>query len=207
MLAAFLSVVLNIMLIGSMLAFVACSVLISLNVDNTGERVIRFGALFAGALVALGAQAAGVGFSQFIVRSMSSTGVDITAGVILPGAAGVGLGLLFLRAAYRGNIFAMRVMIFIGMLAAVQFAEVYAEAVKMKGYSLGPAVVPNIAFVVGIILFLALTLDPKDPKAGPKNLLGLSAPRQHAAPGDAADITSPLYGRMRTEDPDLTDGR
>jgi hypothetical protein len=191
MLAAFLSVVLNIMLIGSMLAFVAYSVRLSMSADNTGERLMRFGSLFAGALVVLGAQATGVGFSQFIAKSMSNAGVAVTA---VSGAAGVGLGFLFVRSAYRGNIFAVRVMIFVGMLAAAQFAEVYAQAVKAQGYSLGAAVAPNIAFVVGIILCLALTYDPKDPQAGLRRYRRLTVPDQHQASYGNDDISAPIYG-------------
>lgn len=194
MLAAFLSVVLNIMLIGSMLLFVAYSVRVSLSADNTGERMIRFGSLFAGALVVLGGQVAGVGFSQFIVKSMSSSGVAVTAGVVVPGVAGASLGFLFLRSAYRDNIFAIRVLIFIGMLAAAQFAEIYAQVVKRNGYSLGAAVVPNIAFVVGIILCIALTYDPKDPRAGLRRYWGLSGQGHPDAPPEDIDISKRLYG-------------
>jgi hypothetical protein len=189
-LAAFLSVVLNIMLIGSMLAFVGYSVIICLSADNKGERMMRFGSLFAGALVVLGAQAGRLGFSQFIIRSMSDSGVAITA---VSGAAGVSLGFVFLRSAYRGNIFAVRVMIFIGMLAAAQFAEIYAQAVKANGYALGTAAVPNIAFVVGIILCLALTYDPKDPRGGFRRYRQLSAPDHEETANADTDIRAPMY--------------
>ena len=74
MLAAFLKILLNIMLIGSMLAFVTCSVLVTLGADNVFERLIRFGALFSGGLVILGAQVGGIGFSQFIVSPDHSRG-------------------------------------------------------------------------------------------------------------------------------------
>lgn len=168
MLAAFLKILLNIMLIGSMLAFVTCSVMVTLGADNVFERLIRFGALFSGGLVVLGAQVGGVGFSQFIVNALSSSGaLGTTAGVVVSGAAGASIGLLLLKTTYRGSIFAIRIMIFIGMLAATQFAEIYVSAFKKSGFSLGPAVVPNISFVVGILLCIALTYDPKDPSRGP----------------------------------------
>jgi hypothetical protein len=189
-LAAFLSVVLNIMLIGSMLAFVGYSARVCLSADNPGERMMRFGSLFAGALVVLGAQAGGVGFSQFIIRSMSDSGVAVTA---VSGATGVGLGLLFVRSAYRGNIFAIRVMVFIGMLAAAQFAELYAQAVRANGYSLGTAAVPNIAFVVGIILCLALTYDPKNPGGGFRRYRQLSGPYRGETASADTDIRAPIY--------------
>ncbi len=69
-----LRIILNTMLISSMLAFVGLSILAALNDKNPVERLIRFGMLFSGALVVLGAEAGGVNFSQFISDSLSSTG-------------------------------------------------------------------------------------------------------------------------------------
>jgi hypothetical protein len=183
-LAAFLNVLLNIMLIGSMIGFLACSLWTTLRADTTEERSMRLAALFSGALVVLGAQAAGLGFSQFIVDAMSTSGVAVAAGVVVPAVAGAGLGMLFLRAAYRSNVFLIRIMIFIGMLAAAQFAEIYAQVIEVKGYSLGRAVAPNIAFVVGILLCLVLTYDPKDIRGGPRRFRDLSSGRR---PGDAGE--------------------
>ncbi|HUZ26144.1 MAG TPA: hypothetical protein VMV07_20515 [Streptosporangiaceae bacterium] len=165
MLSAFLVILLNTLMIGSMLAFITFCVLAALAADNVPERLIRFGALASGGLVVLGAQAAGVSFSQLISTALdNSQALTTAAGVVIPGAAGVGLSQIFLRAATNRNIFAIRVIIFIGMLAAVQFAEIYASVVDTKGFKLGAAILPNIAFVVGILLCIALTYDPKNPE-------------------------------------------
>jgi hypothetical protein len=178
MLAAFLVILLNTLMIGSMLAFITFCVLAALAADNIPERLIRFGALASGGLVVLGAQAAGGSFSQVITTSLaSSRPLATTAGVVIPGAAGVGLGWLFLRAAHNGNIFAIRVIIFIGMLAAIQFAEIYAGVVSAKGFKLGVAILPNISFVVGILLCIALTYDPSSPEKSIKLLRAFRAPR------------------------------
>jgi hypothetical protein len=163
-LTAFLKMILNMMLIGSILAFVTCSVLATLQADNGLERLIRIGALFSGGLVVLGAQLRGVGFAQFIVSSLSNAGaIGMTTGVVLSGAAGATAGRMLLKITLSGNIFAIRVMIFIGMVAATQFAEIYIAEFSAHGFALGSAVVPNIAFVVGILLSIALTYDPKNP--------------------------------------------
>jgi hypothetical protein len=166
-LAVLLKIILNTMLIGSMLAFVGCSVLGAMAADNFMERMLRFGMLFSGGLVVLGAQAGGVSFSQFITNALSNTGAFSTvAGVAVPGAVGVCLGLFLVQSAHNGGIYAIRIMIFIGMLAAAQFAEIYANALNTHGLALGRTVLPNISFVVGILLCLALTLDPKNPQKG-----------------------------------------
>src|ERR1700729_1501025 len=104
MLSTFLMIILNVIMIGTILSFTAFCVLAALAADNTPERLIRFGALTSGSLVVLGAQAGGVGFSQFITTTLSHfQGAATTVGVAVPGAVGVGLGWFFLRAAHNGN--------------------------------------------------------------------------------------------------------
>jgi hypothetical protein len=165
MLAAFLQFLLNTLLIGSMLAFVACSIYLSITADNIQERYIRLGVLFSGGLVVLGAQAGGLDFPEFIARSLSGTGVTAAgASIVVSGAAGAGTGMFLIKWAHNGGVFAIRIMIFVGTLAATQFAEIYVSALHSHGFGLGPAVVPNIAFVVGILLCIALTYDPKNPR-------------------------------------------
>ena len=165
MLEVLLKIILNTILIGSMLAFVVCSVYAALAGDSLIERTIRFGMLFSGALVVLGAQAAGLSFAQVITDALTSSGaLTTTAGVVVPGALGAGIGSFLVRFTRYGNVFVMRILIFVGMLAAAQFAEIYASAVSAHGLALSRSVLPNISFVVGILLYVALTYDPKNPK-------------------------------------------
>lgn len=165
MLEVLLKIILNTILIGSMLAFVVCSVCAALAGDSLIERTIRFGMLFSGALVVLGAQAAGLSFAQVITDALTSSGaLTTTAGVVVPGAVGAGIGSFLVRFTRYGNVFVMRILIFVCMLAGAQFAEIYASAVNTHGLVLGRSVLPNISFVVGILLYVALTYDPKNPK-------------------------------------------
>lgn len=192
MLATFLTAVLHVLLIGSMLAFVVCSLLITIAADNWVERLVRFGALFSGALVVLGSRVGGASFSSFIAESLSSSGLVVaTGGVLVPGALGAGLGLFLVRSTYRGNIYVIRVMIFVGMLAATQFAETYVGAIEASGFQLGAPVAPNISFVVGILLCIALTYDPGARDKGRGVLEQIRDPRrtppQHGSEHPGAD--------------------
>jgi len=187
-----LRILLNTMLIGSMLTFVGFSVLAALADRNFVERLLRFGMLFSGGLVVLGAEAGGVNFSQFITTSLSSTGAfPAIAGVVVPGVAGVAIGLFLLQSAHNGSIYAIRIMIFVGMLAAAQFAEIYAHALNAQGLALGRTVAPNISFVVGVLLCLALTLDPRDPKKGLRILRRMRS----GQPDDSAPAAEPSGAR------------
>jgi hypothetical protein len=126
------------------------------------ERAIRAGALFSGAMVVLGAQGAGVSYAQFIVKSLSGI-KPVTAGLVgatLPGLAGVGMGWYLVRAIRRSQNVAVRILAFVGMLATTQFAEIYAVALHARGFALGAAATPNIAFVVGLSLYIMLRYDP-----------------------------------------------
>ncbi len=204
-----LRIILNTMLISSMLAFVGLSILAALNDKNLVERLIRFGMLFSGALVVLGAEAGGVNFSQFISDSLSSTGAfPAVTGVIIPGVAGVALGLFLLLSAYNGNIYTIRIIIFVGMLAAAQFAEIYAHALNAQGLSLGRTVAPNISFVVGVLLCLALTFDPKNPKKGLQRLRRMQAGQPSDSVPDAAEPDArPQPGSWADEYPNWEPGR
>lgn len=204
-----LRIILNTMLISSMLAFVGFSILAALNDKNPVERLIRFGMLFSGALVVLGAEAGGVSFSQFISDSLSSTGAfPAVTGVIIPGVAGVALGLFLLLSAYNGNIYTIRIIIFVGMLAAAQFAEIYAHALNAQGLSLGRTVAPNISFAVGVLLCLALTFDPKNPKKGLQRLRRMQAGQPSDSVPDAAEPDAPPQpGSWADEYPNWEPGR
>jgi hypothetical protein len=187
MLAAFLQFFLNVLLIGSMLVFVGFGVYLSISADNHQERYIRFGALFSGGLVVLGAQAGGVDFAQFIANALASTNAAGTGvSVVLSGAAGAGVGIFLIRWSHRGDIFAIRIMIFVGTLAATQFAEIYVTTVHAHGFGLGAAVVPNIAFVVGILLCIALTYDPRNPARSRHLLKSLQRSSVLRAPSQSA---------------------
>lgn len=167
----FLNLVLHALLIGSMFAFIASAVLLVFKTDNSLERAIRAGAVFSGAMVVLGARAAGLSFGDFIVESMSATtlkgNVAAVAGAVVPSSLGVGLSMHLLRAFKRNETIAIRILGFVGTLAAMQFAEIYAAAVDTRGLDLGKVAIPNISFVVGIILYIVLKFDPQSKRFRP----------------------------------------
>ncbi|MET7483853.1 hypothetical protein [Streptomyces sp. NPDC005538] len=172
-----LRVALHVLLIGSMLTFVACSIAVIFKTADPMERVIRVGAVFSGALVVLGAQAAGLDFADFTVTALAQSGpgahTAVAAGAVIPGGAGVGLGYVLRRLATRPaatNQLAVRVMAFVGMLAATEFAMIYTTALSRDGADIGAAAVPNCTFVVGIILTIVFTYDPtKSTRGGAAN--------------------------------------
>lgn len=158
-----LAIVLHLLLLGSMAAFLIASIAAVRDTRSRLERLLRAGMAFAGALVVLGSQAAGLTFSDFIVRALSGStfmaqGVTVVA-VAVPSVLGVAVGMYFLRAMKRDKDRALRVLAFVGTLASVQFAQIYAIAVDQRGVILGATAVPNISFVVAILIYAALRYE------------------------------------------------
>lgn len=180
---SFVSIVLNLLLhtllIGSLGLFLVAIVRVTLATEDNIERAIRAIALLAGAMVALGAQASGSSFATFTVNSLSGsrpvgTGVELLAAII-PGGVGVGMGWYIIRSLNRNETIAVRVLAFVGMLAAVSFAEVYAVATKTQGVILGAAAIPNSAFILGVMLYIVLKYQSSNTKTSRRGRLGALA--------------------------------
>jgi hypothetical protein len=157
------NVILHVLLLGSLLAFFAGIIWTALfgTQQHTGERMLRIGGIFAGAMVAVGAQASGADYPTYIVSVMTNVSgawlVHIVATVV-PGLLGMVLGFTITMAMHRNNPMAIRLMGFVGMLATTSFLQIYAQAATLKGFNLGAAALPNIAFSTGVILTVVFTL-------------------------------------------------
>jgi hypothetical protein len=153
-----LNVLLHVLLLGSLGVYVLVLIRVVLRSEDTVERFIRATALFCGAMIVVGSQAAGGGYASFIVESLSSArpGAAFFAAVI-PGLFGVGIGWYIVYAVkHRGEDIAIRILALVGMLAAASFASIYAVAMKEEAGDIGRAAIPNIAFVTGITLYVIL---------------------------------------------------
>ena len=155
----------QVLLLGSLLLFTGFVFYNATHGTNSMELALRVSSLFAGALVVVGAQAAGLSFASFTVGALSSTHpttavLSKVAGTVVPGGLGVGMGWYLTRSLYRSQNIAMRIMAFVGMLAASQFAAIYVIATSRRGVQLGATALPNIFFVVGILLYMMLKYDP-----------------------------------------------
>ena len=130
------NIALHLLLAGSILVFATGLIWSSLIEPNPRERLLRIAGLVAGALVALGAQVAGMDYAKFIVESLASGGflVDAVA-TAMPGLLGICIGLYALYVFKQSEKLAMRVLSFIGMLTSVAYLLIYAEATKAKGVS------------------------------------------------------------------------
>jgi hypothetical protein len=161
----FFSVLQNVLIAASLVTFMAVVLWLCWQTDDLAERGKRLLALVLGGLVVAASNALGVTFPHFLVTSLSSSRpIGIGAKVLItlvPGGLGVGMGWYLLYAYQRRPRVAVRFLAFIGMLATASFAGIYAAAATTHGAKLGTPAVPNIAFTVGIILFVVFGNDEK----------------------------------------------
>ncbi|TWP32997.1 hypothetical protein [Leekyejoonella antrihumi] len=185
------NILLHALLVLSMLAFLVALLFMAFRTGDGTERLRRCLALFAGAMVVVGAQASGVSFAVFAARSLAhargaSTAAHLFA-VIVPAAVGVGLGYYFVRVYRRSEVFGLRMLCFVGMLALAAFAEVYASATHTRGVFLNAAALPNLSFVVGLVLVFVFGDSGNDHRAVADVLRSLSRGRMGQAASTGAE--------------------
>lgn len=204
------NIVLHGLLIGTLGLFTVWMLIDTIREPEPRERMKRMLALAAGALVTLGAQAAGVGYAEFTVGALAGArGASAVANVgatVIPALLGAALGFYLVRVAKRSNAKAMRLVTFVGMLSATAFAQVYAEATSVKGVELGAAALPNITFVTGVILTYIFADDPEASEGDGmvKSLLrGLAQRKQEDAPAGLEGLlpTQSTGPKVKRQDP------
>lgn len=160
-----LNVLLDLLLGGTLLLFIAALIDMVVNGPES-EKFYRTLALIAGAVIALGAQAAGVSFATYIVDSLSGArpgGAGFkTLSVAVPGGISAALGWYFLRLSKRSALKALRLMILLGMLTVVGFVAIFAQATSTQGVFLGATALPNASFLAGLIIALLVSADAPD---------------------------------------------
>ena len=158
------TIILHLLLLGSLLLFVVVFVGTAFATQDRTERFLRVAAVFAGAMVSLGATASGVNYATYTVSALAQ-GRTVTAAAhffsaIIPALIGCGIGFFLVRTINKSTRLAMRTLGFVGMLATTAFIEVYAQAATLSGFKLGAAALPNIGFTAGVILTVVFTYDP-----------------------------------------------
>jgi len=169
-LATVLNILLDVILGGTLVLFLVLLVDMVVREPNPGERLMRSLALICGALVALGAQAAGVDFASYTVEALTGTraaGAGFKAlSIIIPGGMAAAFGWYFTRVMRRSAAMGLRLVSFLGMLTVIAFAVIFAEATSTQGVFLGAAAIPNTSFVIGLIFSVLVFNTPADEVKG-----------------------------------------
>lgn len=135
------NVLIHAILLGAMGLFVVVLVRLTLSTYDSMERVKRVLALFAGAMVIVGAQASGLNFAEFMARALSvgraSSAAAAIVSSIVAGIAGLGIGYLLVRLFRQHNELAVRIICLVGMLSLSAFIQSYATITAASGVFLG----------------------------------------------------------------------
>ena len=168
--SAFLHFLLNAFIIlGSLGGCLAAVALVVFNTRGWTERIVRGLAIFAGTLVVMGAEAAGLTFPSFAVDTLSKTGpagwaIRLTW-VVLGAAAGALLARYLISRIDGGTNLQIRVMILVTIIAHVELLEIYAQNLKRHGFVLGIGALPDIAFISGLVLYVVFRYDTGEARA------------------------------------------
>jgi hypothetical protein len=165
-----LNIALDAILAGTLLLFLVVLVGMVVTERDRDERFMRSLALVAGALVALGAQAAGISYASYAVDALAGTGPGGGAvkflSIVIPGGVAAAFGWFFMRAMRHSTAMGLRWMSFLGMLTVVTFGVIFAQATETQGVFLGAAAIPNTSFVVGLIFSVLAFRRPADAPDG-----------------------------------------
>ena len=150
---------LNVFLLASFVVFfVLLFVLVFTTTNDVGELFIRALAVFAGALVILGARAADLSYAEYMIEVLSGVRPVPPAieGLltIIPGAVGVAMGWYITHLLSKNDPRAVRVIGLVGMLAIASFAHAYLLAFDTNGLEIGKLALPNVLFVTGLVLWI-----------------------------------------------------
>jgi hypothetical protein len=177
-LATVLNILLDVILGGSLVLFLVLLINMVVREPDPGERLMRSLALICGALVALGAQAAGVDFASYTVEALTGTraagGAFKLLSIIVPGGMAAVFGWYFTQVMRRSAAMGLRLVSFLGMLTVIAFAAIFAEATSTQGVFLGAAAIPNTSFVIGLIFSVLVFNTPADDLGGSGRLSALT---------------------------------
>ncbi|NEE02769.1 hypothetical protein G1H10_21625 [Phytoactinopolyspora halotolerans] len=147
----------------SVLAFVYLLFRLVTQPTNLQYRYLLAAMVLVGGMADLAVNASGLTLAGATVDGLSDAGgVGVVLSAVPAAAFGYGVGwLLTRRRIWRDKKRVVRILVFLGTIATIEFLLVYAHTIQEEGLSLGPSIVPNVVFVVTAILYLALSSDPE----------------------------------------------
>jgi hypothetical protein len=170
LMATFFNVLTNVLVVASALAMILFIAKLIFAAGSM-EATIRSMAAVTGFLIYVGAEAVGLSIPSLMLEAITVTNpFSIGAvGIVLPGLAGVVVAWFLLYAVNRGTEDKYwRLVVLISTFMVTLFGDVYAEtlggtqnnAITSRGLDL--ALLPNLAFTIGLSLYLIMFYTRKD---------------------------------------------
>jgi hypothetical protein len=165
------------------------------------ERLLRAAAFLSAPLLLLTGGALGLSLPETIYSSLSNTnplGVGLF-GLALPAGLGMMVAWIFVRGLRRSEDVAVRVMILVSTAVLFEFAEVYRLSITQSVKALGPNLLPNATFTLGLFLYSILYYKPN--QAGAAETDAGNTRRPMGVFADAVKGAASVIARARSEAP------
>jgi len=179
----FFGLIINVLIVVALVAMILLMFQMAYRANSQIERFMRFIAAAGGALAVLSTRALGLSVPEFLMQSLSTARptLGVLSGFVAPAFAGAFVAWIFdYSIRHKGTNVTVRLLVFVGAVFTVQFADVYAAAFRRTGVSLGPTLAPNATFIVGLVLYLVLRVDTEE--GDRRSLLGLLPQRWQQRP-------------------------
>ncbi|WP_129669366.1 hypothetical protein [Phytoactinopolyspora endophytica] len=162
MVVFFLGLVLNALLVLTVLAFAYLLFRLVTQPGNLQDRYLLAAMVLVGGMTDLTVNASGLTLADSTVHRLGDAGgFGVGLSAAIGGLAGLGVGwIVTRRRLWRDKKRVVRILVFLGTIAAIEFMLIYAQTIREEGLSLGASIIPNVAFIVCAILYLALASDP-----------------------------------------------
>lgn len=167
--------------IGAMLFFLRYVILKN---PDAVERLLRVAAFGAGLLAYVGAKALGISIPELMASSLAvAAPLSIGfLGVVFPALAGTFVAWFCLRLMHKDDNVAARGLVLFSAFFFTMFADTYAQMAPQATSTSADLVLPNITFVLGVVLYTIFKYKPKTTGQGDQ---GQSQPGVDRSLGDS----------------------
>ncbi len=160
----FWNFVIHALIIVSSAGLVTFMFLLVTDSGTTEEGLIRTMACATGFLVYMGAKAVGLSMPELMFKGLEqSAPIKIsTLALILPGPVGWAVAWYCTSSLQSSKIIAARVVLLFSVFILTAFVDVYIATYAVSEFKgeLNKALMPNLTFVVGILLYTIFKVDP-----------------------------------------------
>lgn len=166
---SFLLVVLvHLLVIASICAMLFFLRYVILKNPDAVERLLRVAAFGAGLLAYVGAKALGISIPELMASSLAvAAPLSIGfLGVVFPALAGTFVAWFCLRLMHKDDNVAARGLVLFSAFFFTMFADTYAQMAPQATSTSADLVLPNITFVLGVVLYTIFKYKPKTAEEG-----------------------------------------